>query len=171
MFRPPMIFSLYSRLPAAFCCLALLSSAPAGAGDWGINLYGLSYHWDRELAEQNDLDNEFNPGLGLRYRMGSWLKADAIIDAGAYRDSGRNTALYAGAGLLWPLDRDKRFNLGAVLTAFHSDTYNNGDPFIAPVPLFSLRLDGVSVNLTHFPKIRNFNEIHATALFLTFPLK
>ncbi len=154
-----------------FCGLALASAAPAGAGDWGVNLYGLSYHWDRELAEQNDLDNEFNPGLGVRYRMGAWLRADAIIDAGAYRDSGRNTALYAGAGLLWPLDRNRRFNLGAVLTAFHSETYNNGDPFIAPVPLFSLRLDGVSVNLTHFPKIRNFNEIHATAVFLTFPLK
>ncbi|HEY9098749.1 MAG TPA: hypothetical protein VIN38_07760 [Thiobacillus sp.] len=150
---------------------ALGASTPATAGDWGVNIYGLSYHWDRELAKQNDLDNEFNPGLGMRYHMGSWLKADAIMDAGVYRDSGRNTAVYAAAGLLWPLDKDKRLSLGAALTAFHSDTYNRGDPFIAPVPLLSLRLDGVTVNLTHFPKIRNFNEIHATAMFLTIPLR
>lgn len=149
----------------------VLFPALALAGDWGVNIYGLSYHWDRDLAKQGDLDNEFNPGLGVRYRMGSWLKADAIIDAGAYYDSGRNTAVYAAAGLLWPLDKDKRFNLGAALTAFHSDTYNQGDPFIAPVPLFSLRLDGMTVNLTHFPKIRNFNEIHTTAMFLTIPLR
>ncbi|MHB1215135.1 MAG: hypothetical protein ACYCY9_09130 [Thiobacillus sp.] len=148
-----------------------MGAAPALAGDWGVNLYGLSYHWDRELAEQNDLDHEFNPGLGLRYRMGSWLKADAILDGGAYYDSGRNTAVYAGAGLLWPLDQNRRFNLGVVLTAFHSDTYNDGDPFVAPIPLFTLRLDHMTLNLTHFPKIRNFNEIQITALFLTIPLR
>ena len=156
---------------AGILCASLVAVAPVLAGDWGINLYGLSYHWDRELARQNDLDNEFNPGLGIRYSMGSWLKADAIIDAGAYYDSGRNTAIYAGAGLLWPLDKDKRFNLGAVLTAFHSDTYNQGDPFVAPLPLLSLRLDGVTLNLTHFPKIRNFNEVAATAMFITIPLR
>lgn len=148
-----------------------LIAPPAWAGNWGVNVYGLSYHWDRDLAEQNDLDNEFNPGLGVRYQMGSWLKADAIIDAGVYRDSGRNTAVYAAAGLLWPLDQNKRFSVGAALTAFHSDTYNRGDPFIAPVPLVSVRFDGVTLNLTHFPKIRNFNEVDATALFLTFPLR
>lgn len=145
-------------------------SGPAAAGDWGVNVYGLSYHWDRDLAEQNDLDNEFNPGLGVRYRMGEWLRADAIIDAGVYRDSGRHTAVYAAAGLLWPLDDAKRFNVGAALTAFKSDTYNQGDAFVAPVPLLAVRFDRVTVNFTHFPKISNFNEVAATALFVTIPL-
>jgi len=160
---------------AGLLSTVLWVASPSLAGDWGVNVYGLSYHWDRDQAKRNDLDNEFNPGLGLRYRIGdwqigSWLKADAIIDAGIYRDSGRNTAVYAAAGLLWPLDEAKRFSLGAALTAFHSDTYNRGDPFIAPVPLFALRLGDVTVNLTHFPKIRNFNEVDATAMFMTFPL-
>ncbi|MDP3421840.1 MAG: hypothetical protein Q8S10_13085 [Thiobacillus sp.] len=150
---------------------ALLSASAVEAGNWGVNVYGLSYHWDRDQARQNDWDKEFNPGLGVRYQLGSWLKADAILDAGAYYDSGRNTAVYAAAGLLWPLDRDKRFNLGVAITAFHSDTYNQGDPFIAPIPLFALRFDRVVVNLTHFPKVGNLNEIHTTAMFLTFPLR
>ena len=161
----------FPRLTRPLLAAALLAASAVEAGDWGVNVYGLSYHWDRERARNNDWDNEFNPGLGLRYKMGNWLKADAIIDAGAYYDSGRNTAVYAAAGLLWPLDRDKRFNLGVALTAFHSDTYNRGDPFIAPIPLFSLRFDRVTVNLTHFPKVGNLNEIHTTAMFLTFPLR
>lgn len=159
------------RMPQLLLTAALLSASAVEASNWGVNVYGLSYHWDRDQARQNDWDNEFNPGLGVRYRLGNWLKADAIIDAGAYYDSGRNTAVYAAAGLLWPLDRDKRFNLGVALTAFHSDTYNQGDAFIAPIPLFSLRFDRVAVNLTHFPKVGNLNEIHTTAMFLTFPLR
>lgn len=151
--------------------VASLTAIAAQAGDWGINVYGLSYHWDRELAEQNDWDNEFNPGLGVRYGLGTWLKADAILDAGAYYDSGRNTAVYAAAGLLWPLDTTRRFKLGVALTAFHSDTYNQGDAFIAPVPLFSVRLENVTLNLTHFPKIGDLNEVHTTAMFLTVPLR
>ena len=160
------------RLPnLVFLLVASSTALAAQAGDWGINVYGLSYHWDRELAEQNDWDNEFNPGLGVRYGLGTWLKADAIIDAGAYYDSGRNTTVYAAAGLLWPLDKNKRFNLGVALTAFHSDTYNQGDAFIAPIPLFALRLENVTVNLTHFPKVGNLNEVHTTAMYLTFPLR
>ena len=159
------------RLPQLVLTAALLSAGAVEASNWGVNVYGLSYRWDRDQARQNDWDNEFNPGLGVRYQLGNWLKADAIIDAGAYYDSGRNTAVYAAAGLLWPLDRDKRFNLGVALTAFHSDTYNQGDAFIAPIPLFSLRFDRVAVNLTHFPKVGNLNEIHTTAMFLTFPLR
>lgn len=163
--------TLSPRLTRLLLAAALLSASAVEASDWGVNVYGLSYHWDRDQARQNDWDNEFNPGLGVRYQLGSWLKADAIIDAGAYYDSGRNTAVYAAAGLLWPLDRDKRFNLGVALTAFHSDTYNQGDPFIAPIPLFSLRFDRVAINLTHFPKVGTLNEIHTTAMFLTFPLR
>lgn len=162
-------FCLRTTIAGVLLASASLSG-PARAWDWGVNVYGLSYHWDRDLAEQNDLDNEFNPGLGVRYRMGEWLRADAIVDAGVYRDSGRNTAVYAAAGLLWPLDDAKRFNVGAALTAFKSDTYNHGDAFVAPVPLVSIRFERVTVNFTHFPKISNFNEVAATAMFFTIPL-
>lgn len=143
----------------------------ATASDWGINVYGLSYHWDRETAKKYDWDNEFNPGLGVRYQLGSWLKADALVEGGVYRDSGRNTAVYGAAALLWPLDEAKHFNLGAALTAFHSDTYNKGDPFIAPLPLFALRFDKLVVNLTHFPEVKGFNKVHTTAMYFTFPLR
>ena len=36
--------------------------------DIGINLYGASYHFDRDKAKEIGLTNEFNPGLGVRWR-------------------------------------------------------------------------------------------------------
>jgi hypothetical protein len=48
-----------------------------GAADVGVNLYGLSYHFDRARA---------------RYRVAHGERLQWIFDAGAYRDSGRNTA-------------------------------------------------------------------------------
>lgn len=151
--------------------LGLAGAGPAASAEWGVNLYGLSYHWERDTAKANDWDNEFNPGLGVRYTFGEWLNASAFADAGAYYDSGRNTAVYGAGGLLWPLDRDRRFHLGAALTAFHSDTYNGGDAFIAPIPLFAVRFDHVTVNFTHFPKISDFNSVNTTAMFLTIPIR
>jgi len=163
--------AFFLRLCASsLCSAALLNLSPAIASDWGVNVYGLSYHWDREAAKKYDWNNEFNPGLGVRYQLGSWLKADTFVEGGVYRDSGRNTAVYGAAALLWPLDEAKRFNLGAALTAFNSDTYNKGDPFIAPLPLFALRFDKVVVNLPHFPEVKGFNKVNTTAMYFTFPL-
>lgn len=92
------------------------------------------------------------------------------MDAGAYHDSGRNTALHAALGVQWPFDQHKAWCIGAANTAFNSDTYNIGDPLIAPLPLLSWRLERVALNLTHFPKVSGFNDIHTTAFFPTFHL-
>ncbi|MHB8890327.1 MAG: hypothetical protein ACYC46_16070 [Acidobacteriaceae bacterium] len=158
-------------LHAAALALGLAGVVPSTSAEWGVNLYGLSYHWERDTARANDWDNEFNPGLGLRYTFGKWLNASAFADAGAYYDSGRNTAVYGAAGLLWPLDRDGRFHLGAAATLFHSETYNGGDAFVAPIPLFAVRFERVTVNFTHFPKVSGFNSVNTTAMFLTLPIR
>src|SRR4051812_6585628 len=90
----------------------------AHAGDFGIDIYGASYHLDRERAKRIGVDNEFNPGLGLRYRAPINASFDWFADAGAYRDSGRNTALYGGAGAFWKASGGWR--LGGALAGFHS---------------------------------------------------
>jgi hypothetical protein len=63
--------------------------APARA-DVGVNLYGLSHHFDRARARELKVDNGVNPGLGLRYRIAHSERLEWIFDVGAYRDSGRN---------------------------------------------------------------------------------
>lgn len=145
-------------------------SAPA-AETWGLNIYGLSYHWERDVAKRNGWDNEINPGLGLRYSGGPLGRGNWFMDGGVYRDSGRNTAVYGGAGWRIPLDDARRWRLGAALVAFHSDTYNRGAPFVAPVPLLSYDLGGLTLNLSHFLKVRDFNDVNTTAFFVTLPLR
>lgn len=148
----------------------LLAALPAQAETWALDLYGLSYHWEREVARAHGWDNKFNPGVGLRYQGGALGPGSWFLDGGVYHDSGRNTAVYAGAGWQLPLDRAGRWQLGAALVAFHSDTYNRGDPFLAPLPLLSRRLERLTLNLTHFPKVDDFNEVNTTACFITLPL-
>lgn len=101
--------------------LLALGAGPAfaGAGELGVNLYGLSYHFERGRARELGFDNEVNPGLGLRYRMPR-ERFDWFLDGGVYRDSGRNSAKYAGAGVFWKPAGGLR--LGGALALFHSDT-------------------------------------------------
>jgi hypothetical protein len=105
-----------------------------------------------------------NPGLGLRYR---WPRQgfDWFADGGAYRDSGRNTAVYAGGGAFWK--PTERLRLGGALAFFYSDTYNDGDPFIAPIPVAAYEWRRVTLNLVYFPKISGINDINTLGFWIT----
>ena len=146
--------------------LLLPLGALARDGQWGINLYGLSYHLDRDKAEQLGTDNEFNPGIGVRWRTplarDRW---DFFADAGAYHDSGRNTALLAGGGVLW--HAGERLRLGGALALFHSDTYNSGRAFVAPLPVLAYEWRRVSLNMVYMPKVRDFNSINTLGFWAT----
>ncbi len=48
-------------LGAALCWYALSAHA-----ELGINVYGLSYHLDQDKAKELGVDNQVNPGLGVR---------------------------------------------------------------------------------------------------------
>ena len=148
----------------ALVALAAALSGPAAANELGVNLYGLSYHFERERAKELGFDNEFNPGLGLRYRIPR-EKFDWFLDGGAYHDSGRNTAVYAGGGAFWK--PTERLRLGGALAFFHSDTYNDGVGFIAPVPLAAYEWRAVSVNVVYFPKVSGINDINTLGFWLT----
>jgi Antimicrobial peptide resistance and lipid A acylation protein PagP len=145
--------------------LAFYAGPCAAQGNLGINVYGLSYHFEREEAERRGQDNEVNPGLGLRYRAPG-EKFDAFVDAAAYRDSARNTALYAGVGFFWKPTQGLR--LGGAVALFHSDTYNDGDPFIAPVPLAGYEWRRVTLNVVYIPKIDSIDTLNTLGFWLTF---
>jgi hypothetical protein len=144
-----------------------LVAAPAVA-DWrdlGVNVYGLSYHFDRDLAKELDVDNGFNPGLGLRYEFARREGWSFFADAGAYYDSGRETAWYGGAGALWQVAGG--LHIGGALVVMNSDTYNEGKTFVAPLPLVAYDFGPVTVNLTYFPKVSNFNDVATLGLWFT----
>ncbi|OYY93644.1 MAG: hypothetical protein B7Y41_10340 [Hydrogenophilales bacterium 28-61-23] len=158
-------------LTAIFCLAPGLAGADANTKKLGINIYGLSHHWEREEAKRIGTDHEFNPGLGLRYDLSaSKLCRTPFVEAAGYRDSGANTAVYAALGCKgWKLAEN--VYLGGALAAFHSDTYNQGDPFIAPVPLLSWKISAATLNFIHFPRVKGFNDINTTGLYLTLPVR
>lgn len=157
--------SVRARLAGAI----VLGFAAAGycataAAEFGLNVYGLSYHFERDRAREIGTSNEFNPGIGVRWRAGK--QGGWFADLGAYHDSGRNTAILGGAGYLWALD--EHWRLGGALTAFHSDSYNRGKAFLAPLPVLGYETPRYTVNLTYFPKLGRFNEINTLGLWITF---
>ncbi|HUQ74115.1 MAG TPA: hypothetical protein VM183_05255, partial [Burkholderiales bacterium] len=83
--------------------------AGAACADVGINLYGGSYHFDRDKARAIGLTNERNPGLGLRWRQPRSETLDLFADVGVYDDSARNTAKLVGGGALWHATERLRF--------------------------------------------------------------
>jgi len=143
----------------------LFTPLAAWAGDFGVNLYGASYHFERAKAKELGFDNEFNPGLGVRYRDRLAERWDWFVDAGFYRDSGRNTAVFGGPGVLYKASEGLR--LGGALVLFNSDSYNRGRSFIAPVPMAAYEWRAVTVNVAYFPKVSNFNDINTLGFWLT----
>ena len=147
----------------AFIVAALLAQ-PAHA-DIGINLYGASYHFDRDKARELGLTNEFNPGLGVRWRKPYTETLDLFADAGFYEDSAKNTAKLAGAGALW--HATERVRLGGGLVLLKSDTYNGGAAFIAPAPVAAYEWRRVTFNTVYFPKWRDVNRTNQLGFWLT----
>jgi hypothetical protein len=152
------------------CILAaLLLPVSGNAQTLGVNVYGLSYHLDRDRARELGVDNESNPGLGVRYRVPHSERLQWIFDAGSYRDSGRNAALLAGAGALWRVSEGWR--LGGALVVLDSDTYNDGKTFLAPLPLAAYEFRSATLNLVYLPKVSDLNEVAALGFWATIWLR
>jgi len=147
----------------AWIAAALL--APAAQADVGLNLYGASYHFDRDKAKELGLTNERNPGLGIRWRKPRSEAMDWFLDAGFYDDSASNTAKLLGGGALWHATKGLR--LGGGLVLLQSKTYNNGDAFIAPAPVAAYEWRRVTVNAVYFPKWRDVNRTNQLGFWLT----
>ena len=147
-----------------FALLALLLCTATARAELGINVYGLSYHFDRDKARERGLKHEVNPGLGIRWRE-KGDKVDFFADVGAYRDSAAHTAKIAGGGALW--HASERVRLGGALVLFKSETYNLGNAFITPVPLAAYELRRVTLNLVYLPKWRDKNTINLLGAWIT----
>lgn len=129
----------------------------------GVNLYGAAYHPDRRRAREQGVNNERNPGLGLRYQ----LDDNVFVEAANYKDSGSKRTSYAAIAKQW--DVGPKTRLGAALAGFRPGTYNEGRPFVAPFPILTHDFGPAKLNATYIPKVRNLNEIDALGFYLTIP--
>ena len=148
-----------------FALLALLICAPSARADLGINLYGASYHFDRDKAKQLGLTHEVNPGLGLPWRKAESETLDFFADIGFYSDSKANTAGLFGGGGFWHASEHVR--LGGALVLLKSDTYNRGNAFVAPVPVAAYEWRRISLNMVYLPKWRDLDRTNQVGFWLT----
>ena len=144
------------------------TAQPAQAEGWGINIYGASYHFERDLARRIDADNEFNPGLGVR--KGLWKQGAHRVyaEAGFYYDSGERWAKTADVTYQYELLRN--FRLGAGLFFLHTRTYNRGDPVLVPLPVVSYDFGPAELNVVYAPRWGELNGINTLGAFLTWKL-
>ena len=150
-----------------FALLLLALSAPlAHADDYGINLYGASYHFDRDKAKELGLTHEFNPGIGARWRREYSESWDLFSDIGVYSDSKANTAALFGGGGLWHATDHLR--LGGGLVLLKSPTYNGNAAFIAPAPVVAYEGRRMTLNMVYFPKWRDVNKTAEVGFWVTF---
>ena len=133
-----------------------------------LNVYGFAYHPDRETVHRENLDNEFNPGLGLHYELDNDVRGITFAEVGAYRDSGRNWAKFAGLGYQFKVG--ERWRIGGALAAVNSRTYNRGVTFVGMIPLITYDIGCIKLNAAYFPKFGHYNEVDAFGFYISIPL-
>jgi len=114
------------------------------------------------------LDNELNLGLGLNYTAHEDERGVAFVEAGFYRDSGRETAKLAGLGYQYKLGT--RWRLGGALVGVHSPTYNRGRFFIAPLPIATYDFGPVKLNAIYVPRYGEYNPFAVFGFYFSVPL-
>ena len=131
----------------ALLVVAVVAAFPASAraqGQWGISIWGLSYHVDRSVDY-----NEDNWGLGLRY----YFKPDKyFVEVDALRNSNRGLVLPLSAGAEFrvaPLPAGcKVFAVAALTLAYYQ--YPNRDTTelkFGPVPGVAIGCGHVKTNV------------------------
>jgi hypothetical protein len=133
-----------------------------------VNVYGLAYHPDREAVHRQNLDNQVNPGLALHYALIDDQRGVTFVEAGGYRDSGRNSAKFAALGYQFKVS--ERWRFGGAVAVVNSDTYNRGVTFLGMFPLITYDLGLVKFNAVYFPKVPNYNEVDAFGFYLSIPI-
>lgn len=138
------------------------------SGKLNLNVFGISYHTDREGARASRLDNEFNPGLGLSYEVREDDRGVVGLEVGIFKDSGSAWAKFAGAGYQFKLG--ERWRLGADLLAIQSQTYNHTRSFLAPIPRLSYDFGSVRVNAIYVPQFGSYSRYASFGFYFTMPI-
>ena len=133
--------------------------------DLGLNIFGLSFHTNRSAGY-----NEVNPGLGLRYVFARPSPNWALFgDASFYYDSNREWAKYVALGAYYSLSPS--WKIGGALAYGQSRSYNEGQPFFAPIPGVAFLYRRIAFNMVVLPSDEAAAKIAGFAFFLTVPLE
>ncbi|MHB8079802.1 MAG: hypothetical protein ACYDIE_11185 [Candidatus Krumholzibacteriia bacterium] len=144
--------------------LSLAGPSAAVAGRLGLDLHGLSYHFDRRAIDGREFENA-NPGGGIDWVIRQGPRHTLFADVGAFRDSFRNTSSYGSLSwtraLLGPLQG------GVGLAIESTPSVNDGELYMAPRLLLSLRTDRAALNVAYLPLESNVNPCPSLATWAT----
>ena len=151
-------------MPKILILFALIIVSNAEASEFGINLYGFSYHPDKADSNGNHFHG-WNPGLGAQYTFFQRDRHRLLLDGGIYRNSSAHHSEYVSAGYrfrpIWG------FELGPVLALYHSPDQNNGKTFFAPLLVLAYRYKRITLQIVPVPKYKDVNRNASVGLYLT----
>ena len=143
---------------AAYAALLCASLSVAEAGQLDLIVNGKSYH-----VNANYDWNEDNYGLGLEYQFNSGSRWLWSATGNGFVDSQNNMSYMAGATLkrrLFMSEQAAGFYVDAGLVAFLMARADINDyrPFPGVLPVLSIGVQRVGLNLTYLPKkaVRDF---------------
>ena len=137
------------------------------ANEFGVNLYGISYHILKE-SQSRDPFNEFNTGIGFRATFGGKKSSRLFFEGGRFKDTLENTAKYMSIGFLLKIIH--QFRVGVNGAVYTSNSIRGGEAFFAPIPIVTYSLGRVTVNGVYLPKYRGTNPYHTLGFYLTIRL-
>lgn len=144
------------RLAVLLVLLALICIAPAQADQWSLLLNGKAVHLDPPAGTNY---NEENWGAGIQYDFNmtksKWVP---FVTASGFKDSNRNPSYYAGGGALYrfafgPEESAVHLDAGAVVFLMIRKDFMGDDPFPGVLPVVSLGVDRIAVNMTYIPRV------------------
>jgi hypothetical protein len=148
-------------------CLSPLTASSLSADELGLNLYGLSYHFDRETANGTEF-NEIKFGLGLNYRFAESKRFDFSLEGGMFKDSLRHKAKYVSLNVRYEVAKEA-IKLGVLISAYRSDSVSENWVF-GPIPVLALRYKNVGFNFVYIPEIPDINAYDSIGFYMTFHL-
>ena len=151
-----------------FLLLVIVPLSLRAEDQFNLVINGASKHFDVNRAAFPDGLNEKNYGLGVEYNLDKLdaQKIEWVINTGFFKDSLNGTALYAGGAGLMNLYSYKTVNFKAGIegSLFYSSAYNQGNPFVALLPIVNIGTNKYSVNITVIPRVPQF--IDAGVIFV-----
>ena len=138
---------------------------PCRAGDFGINLYGLSYHFNRTTSDGRSF-SEFNPGIGAKFVFLQSGRSKGFCEGGVFSDSERNSAKYAAFGYSYEVI-DSLFSVGLTVGPYRSSTLNYNRVFVAFIPTVSVGYKWFNFHLVYLPAYKDVNRIPTLGLYAT----
>ena len=135
-----------------------ISAAP----EFGVNLYGVSYHLDRTDTEGNSF-HEQNLGLGFRAIVRNSKKGVTFFEAGWFEDSYDHGARYLSVA--YQVKITQGILLGINLGYYEAPTVDGR--LIAPVPTLTLRYHVIALNIIHIPGFSGINPYPSFGGYLT----